>query len=57
MEVMCVLCSWTKKKAFDTIKHNLMIPKLGAYGFSQDTLHYTKSYLTNRQQSSSKLQF
>ena len=25
-------------KTFDTIHHNLMIAKLGAYGFSQDTL-------------------
>ena len=37
-------------KAFDTIHHDLMIAKLGAYGFSQDVLQYMRSYLTNRQQ-------
>ena len=30
------------------INHDLMIPKLGAYGFSQDTLQYMRSYLTNK---------
>ena len=37
-------------KAFDTIPHDLMIVKLGAYGFPQDALQYIRSYLTNRQQ-------
>ena len=37
-------------KTFDTIHHDLMIAKLGAYGFSQDALQYMRSYLTNRQQ-------
>ena len=37
-------------KAFDTIHHDLMIAKLGAYGFSQDALQYMKSYLSNRKQ-------
>ena len=37
-------------KAFDTIHHDLMIAKLGAYGFSHDALQYMRSYLTNRQQ-------
>ena len=46
---MYVLCSWTYK-AFDTINHDLMIAKSGAYGFSQDALQYTRSYLTNRRQ-------
>ena len=36
-------------KAFDTIHHDLMIAKLGAYGFSQDTLLYKRIYLLNRQ--------
>ena len=31
-------------KAFDTIHHDLMIAKLGAYGFSHDALQYMRSY-------------
>ena len=34
-------------KALDTIHHDLMIAKLEAYGFSQDTLQYMRNYLTN----------
>ena len=37
-------------KAFDTINYDLIIAKLGAYGFSHDALQYMRSYLTNRQQ-------
>ena len=37
-------------RAFDTIHHDLMIPKLGAYGVPQDALQYMRSYVTNRQQ-------
>ena len=37
-------------KAFDTTHHDLMIAKVGAYGFSEDTLQYKRNYLTNRQQ-------
>ena len=37
-------------KVFDTIHHDLMIAKLGAFGFSQDTIQYMRSYLTNTQQ-------
>ena len=37
-------------KAFDTLNHNLLIVKLGAYGFETDALRYTKSYLINRKQ-------
>ena len=37
-------------KTFDTIHYELIIAKLGAYGFSQDTLQYMRSFLTNRQQ-------
>ena len=36
-------------KAFDTIQHDLMIAKLGAYGFSHGPLHYMRSYWINRQ--------
>ena len=37
-------------KTFDTIHHDLMISKLGAYGFSQDALQYMRSYLTYTEQ-------
>ena len=32
-------------KAFDIIHHDLLTAKIEAYGFSQDTLQYMKSYL------------
>ena len=31
-------------KAFDTIQHDLMIAKLGVYGFSHGPLYYMRSY-------------
>ena len=37
-------------KAFDSMDLNLLIAKLGAYGFQQDALVFMKSYFTNRQQ-------
>ena len=37
-------------KAFETLNHNLFIPKLGVYGFATDAQRYMKSYLTNRKQ-------
>ena len=37
-------------KAFDTLNHNLIIAKLGAYGFGSKALSYMKSYLDNRKQ-------
>ena len=37
-------------KAFDTVNYNLLIAKIGAYGFETDALRYMKSYLTNRKQ-------
>ena len=37
-------------KAFDTLNHNLLIAKLGAYGFDKKALYYTKIYLGNRKQ-------
>ena len=30
-------------KALDTLNHDLLIAKLGAYGFETDALRYTKS--------------
>ena len=38
-------------KAFGTLNDDLLIAKLGAYGFKTDALRYTKSYLKNRKQS------
>ena len=37
-------------KVFDTMNHNLLIIKLGSYGFQKDTLSFIKSYLTKRRQ-------
>ena len=37
-------------RAFDTLNHDLLIAKLGAYGFQTKALRYTKSYLSNRKQ-------
>ena len=37
-------------KAFDKSYHDILIAKLGAYGFETDVLRYMKSYLTSRKQ-------
>ena len=37
-------------KAFDTIKHKLLLPKLHAYGFSMNSLLILSNYLFNRKQ-------
>ena len=37
-------------RAFDAVNHDLLIAKLGAYGFQEDLLVFMKSYFTNRQQ-------
>ena len=37
-------------KAFDCIKHDLLIAKLDAYGFSYEALCLVNSYLENRHQ-------
>ena len=37
-------------KAFDCIRHDLLIAKLHAYGFSHEALTLINDYLTNRQQ-------
>ena len=34
-------------KAFDTLNHNLLISKLGSYGFDPKALYYIKSNLDN----------
>ena len=34
-------------KVFDTLNHDLLIPKLHACGFSEESLHLIKSYLRN----------
>ena len=35
-------------KAFDTLNHDLLIAKLHAYGFSEESFQLIKSYLTSR---------
>ena len=37
-------------KVFDTLNLDLLIVKLGAYGFKTDALRYMKSCLTDKQQ-------
>ena len=37
-------------KIFDTINHNLLLPKLKAFGFSRNALDLIYSYLKNRRQ-------
>ena len=37
-------------KAFDCLNHDLLIAKLGAYGFSHDALKFIRSYLKERKQ-------
>ena len=38
-------------KAFDCLSHELLIAKLDAYGFNENTIRLVYSYLTNREQS------
>ena len=35
-------------KAFDTLDHSLLLAKLSAYGFDNNSLGFVRSYLTNR---------
>ena len=37
-------------KVFETLNHNLLIAKLGAYGFERDSLSFMKNYSNDRQQ-------
>ena len=37
-------------KAFDTLNHNLLIAKLGGYGFERDSLSFMKSHINDKQQ-------
>ena len=36
------------QKAFDTIDHDILLKKLSAIGFSNHTIGWFKSYLSNR---------
>ena len=38
-------------KAFDTLYHSLLLAKLSAYGFDNNSLTFAQSYLRNRYQS------
>ena len=42
-------------KAFDTLNHNLLIAKLDAYGFDENSLLFVKSYLSNNRFQRSKI--
>ena len=35
-------------KAVDTLDHSLLLAKLSAYGFGNNSLSFVRSYLTNR---------
>ena len=35
-------------KVFDTLDHSLLLAKLSAYGFDNNSLNFIQSYLTNR---------
>ena len=35
-------------KEFDTLDHSLLLTKLSAYGFDNNSLSFVRSYLTNR---------
>ena len=35
-------------KKFDTLDHSLLLTKLSAYGFDNNSLSFVRSYLTNR---------
>ena len=37
-------------KAFDRVNHNLLMAKLGAYGFDKNTLGWIQDFLVNREQ-------
>jgi hypothetical protein len=40
------------KKAFDTVDHNILLTKLSFLGICDKTLHWFKSYFTDRTQQS-----
>ena len=46
---VCVM-SMGLSKAFETMDPDLLITKLGVFGFQEDALVFMKSYFTNRQQ-------
>ena len=45
-----VWCSWTYKRAFDTVVHDILCNKLQAIGVHSDSVKLFKSYLSERKQ-------
>ena len=40
-------------KAFDTVDHQILLSKLSAYGWSGNSLQWSRSYITDRKQRTS----
>ena len=49
MTINLVLGKTTQQKAFDTINHDILLKKLSIIGFSDHTVKWFQSYLSNRQ--------
>lgn len=48
LESVCIFLDLTK--AFDVIKHGILLAKLESYGIKENTLQWFKSYLSGRSQ-------
>ena len=45
-----IVCSLDMAKGFDTISHKILLHKMSYYGFSDDTLKWFNSYLSDQSQ-------